>query len=233
MCDTRLCPRWIDLAGPLARVLLGQHRRNRHIGKGRISHVPLHVGIGELLCFDEGVQRVRRIVGRFSEDRQCLEDVQHHQRRNARAVRRQLEHAPAAIRRRNGLGPLGAEVRQVGLSHHRAAPLEARDDPPCDLSAVKGVAAVRGDLAVRPRQIDVAEYCPEGKRDGRRAGTFWAVSGSLPRTSTWLCHSSLVISATGNPSSASAMAGSSRRAGASCGQIVREAATIRRQRRAR
>ena len=52
-----------------------------------------------------------------------LDDVQHHQRGNACAVGRQLEDVPPAVARRNGFGPLRAELGQIGTrpSSSRAA----------------------------------------------------------------------------------------------------------------
>ena len=98
----------------------------------------------------------------------CLHDVQHHQRRNAGAVRRQLEDLPAAVSRRNRVDPLRAELRQIGGGHRRAAPLEPLDEAACDLSAIERVTAVRGNLPICPREIAVAEDRAERGREPSR-----------------------------------------------------------------
>ena len=67
------------------------------VRKCRIGDMPLHVGVRELLCLDQHVERIRGVVRLPCRSRKRLHDVQHHQRRDAGAVRRQLEDLPTAV----------------------------------------------------------------------------------------------------------------------------------------
>ena len=91
------------------------------------------IGAGEYLRGSspaevDHVQRIdrgkRRIEG--------LHDVEHHQRCDAGAVRRQLEYIPAAIGGRDRLDPLGGVLGEIVGRHRAAAALHTRDDPASD-----------------------------------------------------------------------------------------------------
>ena len=98
------------------------------------------------------------------ECRERFKDVQHHQRGNPGAVRRQFVDLPATVGRRHRIGPLRAELRQVGCVHRRAAPLEAVDEPARNIAAIERLAAASRNLAIRPRKIDVPENSTHGRR---------------------------------------------------------------------
>ena len=97
-----------------------------------------------------------------------FEDVEHQQRGDAGTVRRQLEDVPAAIRRRDRIGPSSLEFRKVRRRHGGAAPCQPIDDPPGNVPLVESIAATRGDLPVGPRQIGISENFAQIQRTSSR-----------------------------------------------------------------
>ena len=95
-----------------------------------------------------------RAVQAVLRQRVLLHQVEHHQRRDALRVRRQLVHGPAAVRRRNRIDPLGPELPQI-LGGHRAAELTRdREDGVGGFSVVeagRAFLAPRGGASRRAR----------------------------------------------------------------------------------
>ena len=85
-------------------------RRRREAG---IADPPQHVGVGELLGLDHRVQGVHAVEP-VARQRRRLHEIEHHQRRDALRVGRQLVDRPPAIGRGDRLDPLGLERRQIG-----------------------------------------------------------------------------------------------------------------------
>ena len=117
----------------------------------------------ELLRLEEQMQ----VLGAAPLERaeiEPLEDVQHLQDGDALAVRRQLEHAPAAIRRRNRLDPLGAVRAKVLAAEIAAVAADALLDGGRDGAVVKPGAAFVRDQLVRAREPQIRERLADRRR---------------------------------------------------------------------
>ena len=131
------------------------------------SHTHCHVGVCELLGFDERVQRLSRVVT-VPADRRALHQIEHHQRRDALSVRRQLVDRPSAIRRRERRHPLGIKRREIVCGQHPALRLGALHDALRDLAAIERVASARAERTIGRREIGVFENLPHRRHVAAR-----------------------------------------------------------------
>ncbi len=136
---------------------LAEHRQHRDLRELRIRDVAEHVRVGELLRLDHHVHRLRARQAVLAE-RVLLHDVEHHQRRDALGVRRQLVHRPPAIRRRNRIDPLGLIVLEVGGRHRAALGVGEREDRLGRLALVEAGRTFRRDQPQRVREIGILEH---------------------------------------------------------------------------
>ncbi len=90
-------------------------------------------------------------------DVEAFEDVQHLQDGDALAVRRQLEHLPAAIRRCDGLDPLRAMRREILAAEVPAVAAHGLLDGGGDGAVVERGAPVVGDELVGARERGIRE----------------------------------------------------------------------------
>ena len=109
-----------------------------------IADVPDQVGVGELLCLDHHVESLRAVESPILQ-RVLLHDVQHHQRGNAIAVRRQLADSPAAVCRADWRYPFRLKLRQVGSGKGSADLLRELQDRLCRGAFVETITALRGN----------------------------------------------------------------------------------------
>ena len=116
------------------------------------------------------MQRLDRIVSPLVE-RRGAHDVEHHQRRDALLVGRQLVDRPAAVVRRDRIDPFRGEVGEVVPGHGAAEPRRCREDALRDRALVEGVTAVLGDLGERSGEIGIAEDFPDLGTGARRQDT--------------------------------------------------------------
>ncbi len=93
-----------------------------------------------------------------------LEDVQHFERRESLARRRQLEYVVAVVIRRNRLGPLGLEFAEVRFRHHAAVRLLFGDDRIGNRAAVERVATLRLDQPQRFREARIPDDAVQRRR---------------------------------------------------------------------
>ena len=162
-CDFRVGARRVDLARAFGRIPLRQQCPGRHVVEGRIADVPRHVGIGQLLRFDERMKRLGGVVP-VRAHRRVLDQVEHHQGGDALSVWRQLVHGPPAIRRRERCDPFRVVRREVFGSQRAAVARRAAHEACRDRAPVERVASVCGQQAIARRQIRVSEHLPDARR---------------------------------------------------------------------
>ncbi len=97
-----------------------------------------------------------------------FEDVEHLQHGDALTIRRQLEHAPAAIGRRDGVHPLGAVRREVRGPQVAALPHDALLDSHGNRPGVERIAAVRGEALIDRTEPRVCEGVAGRRRAASR-----------------------------------------------------------------
>ena len=137
----------VDERGPPHRALLVEHLRDRHVREARIADVAQQIGIGQLLRFDHHVHRARAVepvVGQWKPFHQ----VEHHQRGDALALRRNLRHRPSAVGGLDRARPIRARTPiDRRPSSCRRAPSRIGDDRLGDGPAVEAVPPALGDQA--------------------------------------------------------------------------------------
>ena len=148
--------RCTDQRGARLGELLRLEPVNGNLRELRVGVESDHVGVRELLRLDHRVQGARRVVAVLGE-RKGLHDVEHLERRDALAVRRQLVDRPTVIRRRNRVDPLAVEAGHIRGGHRAAVTRERRENLLGDLALVECVASLGRDLFVCPRQVGVLE----------------------------------------------------------------------------
>ena len=83
-----------------------------NVAELRIADVAVHVRISQLFRFDHGLQRVGGVLSPLRE-RKSLHDVEHLQRGDALAVRRDFVDGPAVVSGRNRLDPFARIIGQI------------------------------------------------------------------------------------------------------------------------
>jgi hypothetical protein len=103
------------------------------------------------------MERVRGVVTVRSDGR-LLEQVEHHQRRDALAVRREFVHRPAAVRRRQRHDPFGVVALEI-RGRERAAVLPGTaGDAVGDAAAVERVSSFERQRAIGGGEVRVSEH---------------------------------------------------------------------------
>ena len=110
----------------------------------------------DFLRFDHGVQRVRRIAPHRAQI-ESFENVQHLQRGDALAVRRQFEDIVAAIVRRDRIDPCRCMLLEIDFAQKTAILLHELVDLVRDLAFIKSVAPFLADQSQRFRQRRIFE----------------------------------------------------------------------------
>ena len=143
-----------------------------HGAEPRVSDVPEHVGIRELLRLDHHVQRLRAVES-ILRHREPLHDAEHHERCDALCVGWQLADRPAAVGRLNGRDPFRLELEQIRRRHRVALRLREGDDRIGGGSAIKAIAPVRADPGQRRREVGITK-----QRAGRRGMCIGEIRGA-------------------------------------------------------
>jgi len=102
--------------------------------------------------------------------RELLHDVEHHERRNAGGVRRQLRSGPAAIGCADGSEPFGLVLGQVGGRHRSSQLLRDLKNGASRLAFVKAVPPFVRNQPQRFRQVGVFENLRPSSARGHRSG---------------------------------------------------------------
>ena len=139
-------------------------RDGRELG---IGVEPRPVLEGELLCLDQQMQ----VLGATPLERpeiETLEHVQHLQHGDALTVRRELEDAPAAIRRRHRLDPLGAMRRKILGTQEPAVAPHAAFDGRRNRAVVERAAALVRNERVRSRERRIRKRLADRGRSAVR-----------------------------------------------------------------
>jgi len=161
--DSRVGALEIDQPAALIRVPLGQQALHRHAIEARIRIPPGQIRRRQPESAKLGHQSIGTAEPHLLEI-EALEHVEHFQRGESLAIRRQLVDVVTTVIDRSRRHPFAVEIGEIQVGRTRTDPPEKIRHDVCDLALVESVAAPFCKERERVRKVRIAEDFPFARR---------------------------------------------------------------------